>query len=76
MFVISETKQNFLNEGKPLSMPGMLISTRWKGDRKYSLLQPDHLSSVWIIGSISEQILVLLYLVLHVICTLQQSTTL
>lgn len=76
MFVISETKQNFLNEGKPLRMPQMLISTRWKGSRKYSLLQPDHLNSVWIIGSISEQILVLLYLVLHVICTLQQSTTL
>lgn len=76
MFVISESQQNFLGEGKPLRMPGMLIPTLWKGGRKHSLLQPDLLNSVWITSSISEYPLVSLCLVLHVICTSLQSTIL
>lgn len=46
------------------------------GGIKYYLLQPDHSSLVWTISSISEYTLFSLYLVLHGICTLQQSTAL
>lgn len=74
MFVSSETQQNFLDEGKPLRRPGMLISTWSKRGRKCSLLQPDHFNSVWMISSISEYTLVSLYLVLYVICTAKHSS--
>lgn len=53
MFVVSEAQQTFPDEGKPLRIPGMLISTRWEGGRKHSLLQSDqsgvdHHQHLWI----------------------------